>query len=57
MRVASWACVVAIFAIGIATRFGNPDMSETRLLVEFWPRWLASVALAFVGVALNRRAR
>ena len=51
--VGAWASVAMVFAIGIATRLANPDMSETRLVLEFWPRWVVAAGLACVAVWLS----
>lgn len=52
--IGAWACVALLFAIGITTRLQHPDMSETRLMLEFWPRWIVAAWLAFMAVLCMR---
>jgi len=49
----AWAgVVVALGAViwGVCIRFMNPDLTETRLFLEFWNTWILLVALIFLGV-------
>lgn len=50
----AYTCCIATGVIGAATRLSNPDMSETRLLIEFWPRWLVAIALSVAAVCVAR---
>ena len=43
-------------AIVIVTRFSNPDMAETRLLIEFWPRWVVVFGLCFLSIWIAKRS-
>lgn len=53
MRKHLWAVPCALgVALALGTRFAHPDHTETRLLLDFWPVWLAVLALAAVSVAL-----
>jgi len=40
-----WFVVILIFLIIIYTRFTNIDMSEMRILITFWKRWLCVLGL------------
>ena len=51
-RAGSVACLSAASAIVVWTVFTNIDMTQARLLVEFWPRWLAVLALAIAAIGL-----
>ena len=44
--------IIAVTVVGVVTvgvRLANPDMTETRLFIEFLPTWL-SAAFILVGV-------
>ena len=51
-----WLCIIAIFVIGLVTRFSNPDLTETRLFIEFWPRYVVIFILRLLAVWLLRRS-
>lgn len=51
-----WLCIIAIFVIGLVTRFSNPDLTETRLFIEFWPRYVVIFILGLLAVWLLRRS-
>lgn len=42
----AWACVAGILLLGIGTRLQYPDLTETRLFLMFWPRWVLASGLA-----------
>ncbi len=44
-----------IFSIGV--RILNPDMTETRLLLTYWPIYLAIVVTLFIGLMFNEAGR
>jgi hypothetical protein len=50
-----WAGIVAIVVMTLGTRLWHPDMTETRLFLAFWPRWIVCVVLA-VGVMFLLRS-
>jgi protein-S-isoprenylcysteine O-methyltransferase Ste14 len=43
-----------ITVITVVVRFSNPDMTETRLFIAFWPLWIALCVVA-IGAALIAR--
>lgn len=45
----------AIVLLTVVTRVQHPDLSETRLLLDFWPRWLIALALGGLAVRVTRR--
>ena len=47
-------CALAIIG-QIAIRIANPDMSETRLFVNFWWYWLITLTVCFLGLALSSK--
>ena len=40
--------LIALVVASWAIRLQNPTLTETQLLIEHWPLWLAIVAVAFV---------
>ena len=43
--------IVALIALMVASwviRLQNPTLTETQLLIEHWPLWLAIVAVALI---------
>ena len=48
-------CGILLFLCGIVIilyiRFTNIDMTETRLLVEFWSMWVVVLILGVGGIA------
>lgn len=48
------AVILAAVAVSISlyTTFSNPDMTTTRLLVDFWPRYLFVCALLATAAVL-----
>lgn len=51
----TWLSVTATLgAVGVAlmTSLTHPDMGNGRLMIEFWPRYLAAVVLCVAGFAL-----
>lgn len=40
---------------GIIIRLKNPDMTETRLLIEFWPYWTGVVLVILALSLINGR--
>ena len=53
MKIASLGAAVLISSgllWAAMLRLGNPDMTETRLFLAFWPQWVAITGLA--GAAL-----
>ena len=56
-EIIGWACIVSAIFISIYLRIKNMDMSETRLLVEFWKEWIGIVILIFGGYFLLRKEK
>lgn len=50
------AAVVGIYS-GLVLRFANPDMTSTRLLLEFWPFYVATLVLIFGGLLVRGDTR
>lgn len=46
------ATVLGLYG-GIVLRFQNPDMTNTRLLIEFWPYYVAILVLVFAFVLVR----
>lgn len=47
---------IAIFVVGqIATRIVNPDLTETRLFINYWWIWLCAFVVAFIGMSIMAR--
>lgn len=38
--------------VGLYVRFSNPDLTETRLLLAFWPIWLGGTVTVLVAYGL-----
>lgn len=55
MLILSWASLFVIFAIALWTRFSRPGLTETELLLMFWPRWLVLVIIAVTLLVVARR--
>lgn len=55
-RVLMWACLAGMFGIGIGLRVTHPDLTETRLFLDYWAVWLLTLALACLAVWFARRA-
>jgi hypothetical protein len=52
----TWTGIGMIAAIVIGTRLLHPELTETQLLLAFWPRWLLIVTVAGAIAAMLRRA-
>lgn len=53
-RLSEYALLTALIILvigGIVIRLRNPDMTETRLLIAFWPFWVGSV-ITFIAYAI-----
>jgi len=50
---------VVFFLIAVGyTRFANPDMTETRLLMTYWPLYIVLlVGAAIFGLVLTRQTK
>lgn len=46
------AVVIGLYG-GLYLRFQNPDMTNTRLLIEFWPYYAATLLLIFSYVIVR----
>ena len=44
--------VAAVFVWFGSFAFRNPDMTQTRLLLTYWPHYLAGLAVVAVGMLL-----
>lgn len=53
-RIISIVCVLAVVIVGVFTRFHNPTMTETELLVGYWWLWLGHVAAAILAAYVWR---
>ena len=40
--------LIALVVASWAIRLQNPTLTETQLLIEYWPLWLAIVAVALI---------
>ena len=47
-----WAAIAAGGAVVLWLRLTNFDLTEGRLLVEYWPLWILSAALLIGGYLL-----
>ena len=56
LRMLTWTGIGMIAAIVIGTRLLHPELTETQLLLAFWPRWLLIVTVAGAIAAMLRRA-
>lgn len=43
------------FVALLMIRFTNPDMTETRLFIEYWYDWIAIIAVMLGGASLTNR--
>lgn len=50
-----YALIIAAIGATIYVRLSHPDMTETRLFIDFWYVWLAVVAVVFAGIWLLGR--
>lgn len=48
------AYLISFIMLLVTTCANHPDMSETRLLLEFWPMWLLSGLLGIIALWLLR---
>ena len=55
MKIFAVICLLGAIVIMMTIRLTHPDMSETRLFLEFWPAWLVVVVLACLWSMLARR--
>ena len=39
-QVVTYAFIAAYAATSVFVRFSNPAMTETQLLIKFWPLWV-----------------
>jgi hypothetical protein len=44
------AAATLIASVVLVTRLQNPDMSETRLWIEYWPRYVATIGAAAAAI-------
>lgn len=47
-RIISWTLLGVFFLIMAGIRFNNPHLTETELLIDFWPAWLVLLAVALI---------
>lgn len=61
MKRLGWGLVYTLFGailvLLVLIAFRNPDMTRTRLLIEFWPYYLLSMTTAFVAYGIVTRWR
>jgi hypothetical protein len=48
---------IAIVVINVYLKFTNPDMTETRLFMSYWPFYIIEVACILFLVVLNIRKK
>lgn len=49
------ALILIGFVALLMIRFTNPDMTETRLFMEYWYAWITIIAVMFGGASLTNR--
>gem|GEM_PF-3181240 len=53
IKVCAGQCMlIAIFLAWLALCFRNPDMTQTRLLLTYWPHYLVGLAIIVIGTLL-----
>lgn len=52
-KAAGWALILISFMLVFWIGWQNPDMTQTRLLIEFWPQYLVAILLALAGGYLS----
>ena len=58
IRIIGYALQFIVLIVGIGIVFANPDMTQTRLFLTFWPLYTVGVGLFSVGylmVELNKK--
>ena len=57
-RLSEYTLLTALIILvigGIVIRLKNPYMTETRLLIEFWPYWTGGVLVILALALINGR--
>ena len=47
-HVLAMVVLIALMVASWVIRLQNPTLTETQLLIEYWPLWLAIVAVALI---------
>lgn len=47
-----WVCIAFGALASFVVRFLNPDMTQTRLLINFWWLWVGVLCLNIIGFFL-----
>jgi len=55
MRTYLYFTILALcFIATLVIRLMNPDMTETRLFIEFWEIWIGMIAIMGLGYFIQR---